>query len=170
MINLSRNSVSRLAKVMFGLFFLAFLYIAFQVAFSPRGYRVDSSDWQDVIPGAVQMVRRGSDYVWVVRYANTELKSFVMLNEVVVTGSTECDPNIHKACEFSGVAGDGIVFRYLEQRPTNLANNVPWFKGFTNPASGSYYDRFGRLYRDETNIQNGAAQGMEMLLGVRIED
>jgi hypothetical protein len=169
MINLSRNSVSRLAKVMFGLFFLAFLYIAFQVAFSPRGYRVDSSDWQDVIPGTAQMVRRGSEYVWVVRYASVEAKSFAALNKVVIVGSTECDPMLHKACEFSGIASDGIVFRYLEQRPANLANNVPWFKGFIDPTSGFYFDRFGRLYRDQTN-QQARLQGMKMLLGVRLSD
>ena len=168
MINLSRNSVSRVAKIMFALFFLAFLYIAFQVAFSPRGYRVVSNDWQDVIPGTAQMVRRGSEYVWVVRYANVEAKNFAELNEVVMPGSTQCDPILHKACEFSGIASDGIVFRYLEQRPANLANNVPWFKGFTDPTSGSYYDRFGRLYRDKYNIQESEPLGMKMLLGVRL--
>jgi hypothetical protein len=167
---MSRTSISRLVKIMFALLILAFLYIAFQVAFSPRGYRVERSSWQDVIPGTAQMIRRGSEYVWVVRYANSETTSFSVLNKFVIANSSACSPITHKACEFSGAAGEGIVIRYLEQRPARLSNDVPWFKGFTDPTSGAYYDRFGRLYRDANRPQESAPQGLKMLLGIRLED
>lgn len=165
-----RTSISHLVKIMFGVLALAFLYIAFQVAFSPRGYRVERSSWQDVIPGTAQMIRRGSQYVWVVRYANVEAENFIALNEFVNTDSSPCEPITHKACEFSGVAGDGIVIRYLESRPAKLVNDVPWFKGFIDPTSGAYYDRFGRLYGDANRTLQPVSSGMKMLLGVRLED
>jgi len=148
---------------MFALLFLAFLYIAFQVAFSPRGYRVEPENWQDIVPGTAQMIRRGRDYIWAVRYADVEAGPFSELTDFVAADEHTCDPNIHQACEFSGSTGDGIIIRYVEQRPSTLAIDIPWFEGFVDPTSGALYDRFGRQYK---NVKTSLPNGMPLLLAV----
>ena len=148
MVDTARFRTSRIVAIMFAVLFLAFFYISFQVAVSPRGYRVEPNNWQDIVAGTAQMVRRGRDYIWVVRYAAWEAEQFNVLTDFVVSGGDSCHPASHQACEFLGNAGGSIVIiRYVDQKPATLARDVPWFGGFVDPATGALHDRFGRLYK-----------------------
>lgn len=156
MVDTGRVRTSRIVTIMFAVLFLAFFYISFQVALSPRGYRVEPIDWQDIVPGTAQMVRRGRDYIWVVRYAGREAEQFNVLTDYVVSGADSCRPARHQACEFLGnVGGSPVIIRYVDQKPATLARDVPWFGGFVDPATGALHDRFGRQYmsiEDETML------------------
>ena len=155
MVDNARVRASRIVVIMFAVLFLAFFYISFQVAVSPRGYRVEPNNWQDIVPGTAQMVRRGRDYIWVVRYASWEAEQFNTLNDFVVSGAGSCRPASHQACEFLANAGGSLIIRYVDQKPAALARDVPWFGGFVDPPTGALHDRFGRQYKsieDETIV------------------
>ena len=156
MVDTARVRTSRIVTIMFAVLFLAFFYVSFQVALSPRGYRVEPNDWQDIVPGTTQMVRLGRDYILVVRYAAWEAEQFNAPTDFVVSGAGSCRSAKHKACEFLANAGGSVVvIRYVDQKPATLPRNVPWFGGFVDPATGALHDRFGRQYKsieDETML------------------
>ena len=150
-VQVKRQLYKRLVIAMLAILLAVFAWISFQVVFAPRGYRVPVEQWRDIAPGSAEMIRRDADYVWIVRFDLADRREFESLPNAANALDTPgvCDPSVHVACEFAGEVAQGVVIRYIEEKPVILANHAPWFGGFTNPATGAFYDRFGRAYQTD---------------------
>jgi len=41
----------------------------------------------------------------------------------------------------------GVIMRYISERPHSISKDIPWVSGFINPVDGAIYDLLGRLYK-----------------------
>lgn len=119
----------------------------------------DSDDVIDVggmAPGSARLEGWDGKPVWVVSRSRQQLRELEAVTDYVVktdgTGNPALD-NPGRSLEpafgvyLAQTVRPGVVVQYTRGRPAGLDDEVPWFGGFVDPASGALFDVAGRRYR-----------------------
>ncbi len=122
----------------------------------------DSGDLIDVggmALGSARLAGWDGKPVWVVNRSRQQLRELDALTDYVVKADDAGNPaldNPGRSLEpafgiyLAHTARPGVIVQYTLSRPAGLGDEIPWFGGFVDPASGALFDVAGRRYRATT--------------------
>ena len=126
---------------------LAFIYITLTGLVGVPEFRQATSDFGNIQANQTVMRNVNGKRAWVTRFGNQLIEKRDLTSKWVKEERGGCD--INKAiCLFdAATTRQGIEILYIEQKPPQVSNEIPWYGGYVNPLDSSVYDRFGRGYK-----------------------
>ncbi len=111
--------------------------------------------------GVTDLVRRQGKRLWLTRLSKQQKAILRTATPFVVKGGG-CSLQQENCWIQSETGQQGIVIRYIKDKPATLSNETPWTGGFINPINGAIYDLSGRYYKESTQ-QGNAVEGIDYI-------
>jgi len=149
-----RKWLLRLTALISIAFLVSFFYIFIRgLIWSPNSIdnRLDLSAVQLSL-GTSDIFQFSGKRVWLTRFSEKQHEQLRNMNEFVYQegGCDLGEINTEKEsyCMLQVETQiQGVIIRYISERPHSLSKDTPWVGGFINPADGAIYDLSGRLYK-----------------------
>ena len=103
--------------------------------------------------GVTDLVHHQGQRLWVTKFSE-EQKAILQTITSFVADSNGCQLQQEICWIQSETERQGVVIRFIKNKPEALSNETPWVGGFINPLNGAVYDLSGRYYRESTRDGN----------------
>jgi hypothetical protein len=100
--------------------------------------------FSDIAESSTQLINFQGKRVWATRLSKKQRKNLNALSSIYQEKA--CDIGLDVCLVDSETQRQGIIIRFLENRPATLKSDQEWFSGFINPDTGAVYDLIGRGY------------------------
>lgn len=133
----------------------AFITVFLRGFLGPGAPSGDVIDIGGIPPGSARLEAWNGKPVWVVNRSREQRRSLESLSDYVVTPAT---PSSGGPGDGDGSADGrygifladtdlpGVLVQYTRERPRALAEGIPWYGGFIDPAGQAVFDVAGRRY------------------------
>ena len=156
--------LKRLTLILSSAFILMFIFIIL------RGLTWSQSRIEDHISaigiGTTEVIHYHGKKVWATRFSQNQLANLSVTDDYVFQqgGCYITEKSLIDYClVITQTQQQGVVIRYIKEKPNNLSADIPWNGGYINPVNGAVYHLLGRLYKQVASEQVDTAISIQLV-------
>ena len=105
---------------------------------------LEKRHFSDIAESTTQLVSFQGQRVWATRLSKIQKQKLKNMDSVYQEQT--CDLELDICLVSSETQRQGVIIRFIDNKPGTLKSDDEWLSGFINPATSATYDLLGRGY------------------------